>query len=522
MKKRILSMMLALVMLLGLLPSVAAEENPGGFTSLPGVVDGVYYFSDGDTVYTCAGGKVTEVYSQETAKFHGCCTDGKLLWFVDDYWEVSRAELKTGKTDKVFTVPRLYSLAGVSSTRLFFSRYDETDYQAGSVEAFDLDGNYNDFLQEHCDAEMENGYLICTPLYTDFAPFRYKTFVAPDGTALVKESVNSSYVKDGKVFYLEKPDLNQDQIYLKSWDGKTEETLKEYTGYGEDVSLTDGVLYQREEMKTNRYFDAETEELLYETDKIMNMLKTDRITGENYIVADGCFRLLSPGEPSIYAGKIPDDAYIMEIVDGFAFYLEFDDDGTDYWKYYQIHPFRDVAENAWYSDDVHAAADRKLFGGTGAGIFEPESPMTRAMLVTVLWRYEGSPADGGDIFADVPPVGEWYSASVAWAAKNKVVGGVGGGCFDPDGNVTREQMAAILYRYAKAKGMDVTARADLSVFPDDNQVSLPWALEPMQWAVGEKLIGGSDGYLLPQGNATRAQVATIFMRFIRYIAGEEN
>ena len=174
--------------------------------------------------------------------------------------------------------------------------------------------------------------------------------------------------------------------------------------------------------------------------------------------------------------------------------------------------FTDVPADAWYHEAVNYVFHRGYFGGTGDYTFEPETPMTRAMLVTVLWRYEGSPADSGDIFLDVPE-NQWYYEAVDWAAKNKIVNGVGGGKFDPDGNVTREQMAAILYRYAEKKGMAVSDRAALSGFPDAGQVSTDWALEPMQWAVAKKLITGSDGLLLPQGNATRAQVATILMRF---------
>ena len=179
--------------------------------------------------------------------------------------------------------------------------------------------------------------------------------------------------------------------------------------------------------------------------------------------------------------------------------------------------FDDVAPDAWYAVPVNYAAVNGLMGGTSDHIFEPESPMTRAMLVTVLWRYEGQPMEGTNSFNDVPG-DQWYTDAVLWAAHNGIVNGTGNGKFEPDGNITREQMAAILYRYADGKGIDITARADLSGFPDAGQVSASWALEPMQWAVAEKLIGGSDGYLLPQGNATRAQVATILMRFIQNIA----
>ena len=189
--------------------------------------------------------------------------------------------------------------------------------------------------------------------------------------------------------------------------------------------------------------------------------------------------------------------------------LEPEEDAADH--------FTDIGRDAWYLEAVNYAFQHKLFGGMSENTFEPETPMNRAMLVTVLWRYEGEPEKGQNDFTDVP-ADEWYTKAVAWAAHNEIVNGVGNGCFEPETDVTREQMAAILYRYANWKKIKTEKRGDLSVFPDASQVSTGWALEPVQWAVGEGLINGSDGKLLPQGPATRAQVATILMRFIKAIA----
>ena len=174
--------------------------------------------------------------------------------------------------------------------------------------------------------------------------------------------------------------------------------------------------------------------------------------------------------------------------------------------------FDDIPANAWYKDAVSYAVRAGLMNGVGAGRFDPEGSMTRAMLVTVLWRNAGSPQEGENTFADVPD-GTWYTAAVAWAAKNGVVNGVGNGKFDPDGAITREQMTAILLRFAAANGVDTSKRADLSSFPDAGSVSA-WAKDALAWTVAEGIIGGSDGKLLPQGNATRAQVAAILMRFL--------
>ncbi|MGM9563550.1 MAG: leucine-rich repeat protein [Faecousia sp.] len=178
--------------------------------------------------------------------------------------------------------------------------------------------------------------------------------------------------------------------------------------------------------------------------------------------------------------------------------------------------FNDIPANAWYIDAVAFAVENGLMNGVGDNKFDPEGSMTRAMLVTVLWRYEGSPKKGTNTFADVPN-GRWYTDAIAWAAAEGVVGGVGNGKFEPDGNVTREQMATILFRYANKKGFDTSKRGDLSGFPDASRVSF-YAKDALAWAVAEKIINGSDGYLLPQGDATRAQVSAILMRYIKNIA----
>lgn len=188
--------------------------------------------------------------------------------------------------------------------------------------------------------------------------------------------------------------------------------------------------------------------------------------------------------------------------------------------HYESGSFVDVSKSAWYYKAVDYAVENKLMNGVGEGKFAPSESMTRAMLVTVLWRYEGSPKGGTNDFADVPN-GLWYTDAVAWASANGIVGGIGGGRFDPDGKVTREQLAAILFRYCKSVGINIDKRGDLSSFPDKAKVS-SWANDAYSWAVGEGLIGGNkiNGQTLldPQGNATRAQVATILMRFIQNIS----
>ena len=176
-------------------------------------------------------------------------------------------------------------------------------------------------------------------------------------------------------------------------------------------------------------------------------------------------------------------------------------------------PFTDVAESDWFYDAVRYAYENGLMGGVGDNLFAPNNPTTRAQLVTILYRLEGEPAvTGQSPFTDVEP-DTWYTDAVAWAAEEGIVNGVSATQFAPGNNITREQLATILFRYAQAKGYDVSARADLSGFPDAGDI-LPYAQEAMAWAVAEGLLQGfEDDTLRPQGNATRAQIATILMRF---------
>ena len=176
-------------------------------------------------------------------------------------------------------------------------------------------------------------------------------------------------------------------------------------------------------------------------------------------------------------------------------------------------PFTDVASDAWYAQAVAYVYRQDLMSGTAQDRFSPDLASNRAMLVTILYRLAGSPAvDGGSAFTDVAG-GDWYASGVAWASANGIVTGYGDGRFGPNDPITREQMAAILYRYAGFAGQSTAGRADLSGYTDAGQVS-PYAAEAMGWAVDRGLITGvSAGTLAPGGSATRAQVATILMRF---------
>lgn len=183
--------------------------------------------------------------------------------------------------------------------------------------------------------------------------------------------------------------------------------------------------------------------------------------------------------------------------------------------------FADVAADAWYADAVQYVYENGMMSGTSETTFSPDVTTTRGMIVTILYRLEGSPdlsnENLGYPYADVD-ANAYYADAVYWARQNGIVSGMSAEQFAPNNAITREQMAAILYRYAQHKGYDVTAKADLSVFTDAAQVST-YATDAMAWANASGLISGTSATTLsPAGSATRAQVATILMRFCENIA----
>lgn len=179
-------------------------------------------------------------------------------------------------------------------------------------------------------------------------------------------------------------------------------------------------------------------------------------------------------------------------------------------------PFVDVPENAWFRDAVQYMLDNKMMNGVTATTFEPNMTTTRGMIVTILHRLEGEPDAAASSFTDVAP-NMYYADAVAWAQANNIVNGVTDTTFAPDNPITREQMASILYRYAQFKGYDVTSNNDLSGYADAAQISA-YAASAMRWANAEGLITGNTSTTInPKGNATRAEVATILMRFCENI-----
>lgn len=180
--------------------------------------------------------------------------------------------------------------------------------------------------------------------------------------------------------------------------------------------------------------------------------------------------------------------------------------------------FTDVKESDWFYKGVAYVVDKGVMSGVSENQFDPSGKLTRAMMVQMLYNMEDRPAcDAENAFIDVP-VGQWYTDAVIWANDEKIVSGMGDGLFAPNMEITREQMVVMLYNYAKYKGYDVTASADLSKFADNASVST-WAQPAMQWAVAEGYISGmGDNQLAPHGTATRAEIASVIMRFMEATA----
>ncbi|MBQ1503714.1 MAG: S-layer homology domain-containing protein, partial [Clostridia bacterium] len=178
--------------------------------------------------------------------------------------------------------------------------------------------------------------------------------------------------------------------------------------------------------------------------------------------------------------------------------------------------FSDVEEDRWSYESIKYAYENGYMNGVGGGKFDPEGSLTRAMVVTVLWRREGSPAIAySPVFKDVKD-GEWYTAAVLWAKNSGVVMGTSATTFSPEDEITREQLVTMLCRYAAFKELDVTPSGSIGGFPDASAVS-DWALAAVVWATDKGLIkgnriGGKD-YIEPQGNATREQFAAVIQRF---------
>ena len=172
----------------------------------------------------------------------------------------------------------------------------------------------------------------------------------------------------------------------------------------------------------------------------------------------------------------------------------------------------------WFYDAVAYVYENGIMAGTSETIFDPYMELDRAMAAQLFYNLEGKPTVTGDsAFTDVTS-GHWAVDAITWAAQNDIVAGIGGNLYDPDSNVTREQFAVMLYKYARFKGYDLTAAGDLTQFPDAGSIS-SWAETALGWANGNGLINGHEnGTIDPQGSAIRAQAASILANFDQNVA----
>ena len=234
------------------------------------------------------------------------------------------------------------------------------------------------------------------------------------------------------------------------------------------------------------------------TDKDGNQLELTR-------QSDGRYTFTMP------AGKVTVRAVFVEAG------TEIPDDSCDGGVNCPSHDFVDVDHSLWYHEAIDYVVTNNIMNGTGTTTFAPNGNLSRAMMVQVLYNLENKPAVSEDAFTDVSD-DSWYFSAVNWAASEDIVGGYGNGRFGPDDSITREQMAAILYRYAAYKGYDVSGKAAVSDFTDAGSIS-SWATDAVAWAVNAQVLNGKgNGILDPRGTATRAEVAQIMMNFLESMA----
>jgi len=254
----------------------------------------------------------------------------------------------------------------------------------------------------------------------------------------------------------------------------------------------------------------------------LNYTVSASVEGGNGRIADGFATQTVRATTSATIRMIPDEGYETEyiIINGEKFIgrdiytiPEVSRDTTVVVTFVKKPPFADIAHDDWFYFSVRYAYNQGLFTGTSDGHFSPNGKMSRAMLATVLYRMENQPkVQFTDVFSDVKS-GVWYSDPIIWANQSKIVNGVGNGLFAPNDNITREQIAVMLHRYAVSKGLDVKASNTSLDFKDASKISA-FAKEAVTWAVSKGIMqGNADLTLNPLGLATRAEVSTMLQRF---------
>lgn len=402
---------------------------------------------------------------------------------------------------------------------------DDQLYTAGSYDAKltsqGAGGVYNvaisaQQLREHTNAEKDKGYWVGFELIAPANATKFKyasgTEIADDAKLNDVETLPEN--RQGVAFYLNAQNKDTRTITVQ-WVAEG----KEATTYGPMTFSVDlsGVAYYQAPSHggsgSSGGSASTTYTLTFETNGGNAIAKVTKNKGTTIDLA----QYAPTKSGATFEGWYADKGLTKKITS-----VKLDANTTVYAKWTEAPvsglPFKDVKSADWFYNDVKYVYEKGMMAGTAADVFAPNATTTRAMIVTILYRLEGSPAvTGTSAFVDVP-AGQWYTDAVNWAAANQIVKGTSATTFAPNASITREQMAAILYRYAQYKGYDVTKQADLSGYSDNGQVSA-YAKDALAWANAAKLINGvTNTTLAPQGNATRAQVSAILHRFCDGVA----
>ena len=397
---------------------------------------------------------------------------------------------------------------------------DDQLYTAGSYDAKltsqGAGGVYNGAisaqqLREHTNAEKDKGYWVGFEL------------IAPANATKFKYASGTEIADDAKLNDIETLPENRQGVafYLNAQNKDTRTITVQWVAEGEDAT-TCGPMTFSVDLSGVAYYQAPshggsgssggsastTYTLTFETNGGSAISKVTKNKGTTIDLA----QYAPTKSGATFEGWYADKGLTKKITS-----VKLDANTTVYAKWTEAPvsglPFGDVKSADWFYNDVKYVYEKGMMAGTAADVFAPNATTTRAMIVTILYRLEGSPAvTGTSAFVDVP-AGQWYTDAVNWAAANQIVKGTSATTFAPNDSITRKQMAAILYRYAQYKGYDVTKQADLSGYSDNSQVSA-YAKDALAWANAAKLINGvTNTTLAPQGNATRAQVSAILHRF---------
>lgn len=402
---------------------------------------------------------------------------------------------------------------------------DEDLYTAGSYNAQitsqGAGGVYNvaitaQQLREHTNAEKNKGYWVGFDLEAPEGVTKFKyTFDATISETAKEENVETlPENKTGVAFYFKDKTAKTVTVqWVAEGEGDNTTTYKPIT-FSVDLS---GVAYYQAPSHggsgSSGGSASTTYTLTFETNGGSAISKVTKNKGTTIDLA----QYAPTKSGATFEGWYADKGLTKKITS-----VKLDANTTVYAKWTEAPvsglPFGDVKSADWFYNDVKYVYEKGMMAGTAADVFAPNATTTRAMIVTILYRLEGSPAvTGTSSFVDVP-AGQWYTDAVNWAAANQIVKGTSATTFAPNDSITREQMAAILYRYAQYKGYDVTKKADLSGYSDNGQVSA-YAKDALAWANAAKLINGvTNTTLAPQGNATRAQVSAILYRFCDGVA----